>query len=415
MICNYGQFLEIQPAMGKKRRIELNRTFFHFNFVFKGDLVRDQNHLTIPSISSNQKIEIFWNQDHFEIKSGDQSSFLINGSKALHAILQKNDEIKIGYAILKILPTAKKQFVGDGDFIQNLEIMNQSDLPILIEGETGVGKTRLAKKLHLDSHRRHFVHVNLSALSQNLIESELFGHIRGSFTGAINDKQGAFDKADGGTLFLDEIDSLPRELQVKLLTFLDNKEFYPVGSVLPRKINCKLVFASGRDLSILVDRGYYRPDFYFRISSGFRVLLPSLRNKSLLIKKMIEDFEGKYSCSLEKKLKNFYLKYHWPGNHRQLIMHLQKKRALSPSGIIKLDEHDAVLLKLNQSFHGTILSTLEEQKRRYILYCYYLFNRNVQQTAEVLEVNRKTVSKYIEMINPKELNGYELIEPLHQS
>ena len=159
----------------------------------------------------------------------------MNGSQVLHGIVQENDEIRIGYSKLRFIRKFNLCSKEENNYVHNFEIMNKSDLPILIEGETGVGKTSLARKLHENSLRKNFVHINLSAFSPTLIESELFGHLRGSFTGAHSDKKGAFSKANGGTLFLDEIDSLPRELQVKLLNFLDDKEFIPVGSTVPQK------------------------------------------------------------------------------------------------------------------------------------------------------------------------------------
>ena len=126
---------------------------------------------------------------------------------------------------------------------------------------------------------------------------------------------------------------------------------------------------------------------------------------------IISTFEQQNGCYFESKLKKFYSRYHWPGNHRQLIMHLQKKKALNRGGAILLDEHDGILLRIRENFYDTILASLEEQKGRYVLFCYYAFNRNIQKTAEILKVNRKTVSKYIDMLSPKELNGCALIEP----
>src|SRR5690606_12983163 len=118
----------------------------------------------------------------------------------------------------------------------------QSNLPILIEGETGTGKTTLAKSIHQMSERSgEFVHVNLSAFSENLMESELFGHLKGAFTGAYNDKKGAIERANNGTLFLDEIDSTSIAVQTKLLLFLDNYKLSPVGSGVMKKINCRIL------------------------------------------------------------------------------------------------------------------------------------------------------------------------------
>ena len=154
-----------------------------------------------------------------------------------------------------------------------------SDLKILISGETGTGKSHLARKVHEKSGRLgEFVAINLSSFNPQLIESELFGHKKGSFTGAIHDKTGAFSMAKNGTLFLDEIDSLPLDLQTKLLTFIDNKKFRRVGDTKEESINTRLIFASGRPLEQLVEQGSFRKDLFFRLKSGHSVEMASLRN-----------------------------------------------------------------------------------------------------------------------------------------
>jgi len=181
----------------------------------------------------------------------------------------------------------------------------KSSLPILIEGETGTGKTTLAKEIHDRSEVvGKFVHLNLSAFSPALIESELFGHMKGAFTGAQRDKTGALISAHGGTLFLDEIDSLSKELQTKLLLFLDNGIVRPVGGNVERKVETRLIFASGTNLSSRVKMQDVRADFYHRLCSGIKVNLPSLREDKDKIAEVINSFAQKYQRAICRSLVN---------------------------------------------------------------------------------------------------------------
>ena len=194
----------------------------------------------------------------------------------------------------------------DHPILKNHKLI-RSDLNILIQGETGTGKTRLARRIHDESGSSgDFVHINLSSFSPSLIESELFGYQKGSFTGAIKNKVGALASANFGTLFIDEIDSLPFALQTKLLLFLDDQKFSPVGSRQVLSANTRIIFASGRSLIDLVKRGSMREDFYFRIISGHEIRMRPLRDCPELIDRLINHFSIKNNVSLTIKLKEFY-------------------------------------------------------------------------------------------------------------
>jgi transcriptional regulator with PAS, ATPase and Fis domain len=271
--------------------------------------------------------------------------------KKIHSIILSsydNDEIteksylngcqhfltKIHY--IKSLPSYLKNFinsrsVSEVDYItndakllctlQNLKSLNLSEQSIFINGETGVGKSLIGKAIHRFSHFdfNNFVHLNCAEVSEDLLESTLFGHKKGSFTGAIEDKKGLLEVANGGTLFLDEIATMPTHMQQKLLKALDEKTFYPLGSNTAIKSSFTLITATCEDLFDLIAKGKFRKDLFFRIS-GFNIEIPPLRDRKEDIKDLIKLFSAKLQrkivfkeCALDK-----LSAYSWPGNIREL-------------------------------------------------------------------------------------------------
>lgn len=207
-----------------------------------------------------------------------------------------------------------------------LPILAHTDTTLLITGETGTGKDLLAETIHRVSPRVKgpFVKVNCGALPEALLESELFGHTRGAFTGANSDKPGMLRLAEGGTIFLTEIGDLPFALQVKLLTVLDDKEFFPLGSSKKIKVDIRLITATHHDLQQRVQEGRFRQDLYFRLNV-LRAHLPPLRERGADTKLLAEHFLRKFSRTLEKNIKGFnreaesrFGQYPFPGNVREL-------------------------------------------------------------------------------------------------
>ena len=209
---------------------------------------------------------------------------------------------------------------------------------VLLLGETGTGKEMIAKAIHYNSPRRNnsFVRVNCGALTGTLLESELFGHVRGSFTGAIKDKIGRFGVADGGTIFLDEIGTLEPELQVKLLRVLQEREFERVGDTHTVKIDVRVIAATNVDLQEEVAKNKFREDLFYRLNV-VSIYLPPLRNRREDIGKLIDHFLDKYNTVNDRKLRRIskdmmatLLRYPWPGNVRELEKRHREGRGAQP-------------------------------------------------------------------------------------
>lgn len=210
--------------------------------------------------------------------------------------------------------------------IRSAKIVATTDVTVLLKGETGTGKEVLATAIQQASTRadKAFITLNCAALPESLIESELFGHKKGSFTGASSDKQGLFQAADGGTLFLDEINSLPLSIQAKLLRFLESGECLAVGEIKPYKVDVRVISATNADLNKKIDSGEFRSDLYFRLNV-VPLELPSLAQRTedieALIKHFLALFENAHSLTAPKFSKSALktLKaYSWPGNIREL-------------------------------------------------------------------------------------------------
>lgn len=212
------------------------------------------------------------------------------------------------------------------EMFELMPVLAHTDASILITGETGTGKDMIAEAIHKASSRtRHpFIKINCGALPEALLESELFGHVRGAFTGAVKDKPGLFSLARNGTIFLTEIGDLPLSLQVKLLSVLDDKEFFPVGGVKKEKVDVRIIAATHRPLRELVRRGEFREDLFYRLNV-LRLHLPALRERDGDIRLLLDHFLRKLNTDLGKSIKGYTSKaieiltsYHYPGNVREL-------------------------------------------------------------------------------------------------
>ena len=218
--------------------------------------------------------------------------------------------------------------------------ISTSSIAVLIQGETGTGKELVARAIHRMSDRadRPFLAVNCAALSEHLLESELFGHRRGAFTGAINDQPGLFKAASGGVIFLDEIGEMPLAMQPKLLRVLQDGEIIPVGSTRPERVDVRVLSASNRDLKAAVDSGAFRADLYYRLAA-FPIVLPPLRARDGDIPLLAARFLSA-SCERQRKtIRNIdpqalalLESYQWPGNVRELQNEIERAVALTPSG-----------------------------------------------------------------------------------
>lgn len=413
-LLGLGDELEIRPFVGKSQKITLNRT--QINIVsFDGLAVKKvDNQIYVPSLIGHswsltlrlcrtQKGEHDHENSVFLLKADSLEPFNLNGSPVYESLISQNDQVRIGPTTF-IFKAAKKNNFCEMDkkiqqILENKKIIN-SDKNILIEGETGTGKTFLAKKIYEESDfSGEFIHLNINSYSPGLIESELFGHIKGAFTGAINEKRGALSAADNGILFLDEIDSLSLEMQTKLLIFLDTKEYRPVGSEIVKKSKAKIIFASGRPLKELMESEKIRKDFYFRLNSGFKLFLPSLRSNKDLIKSYIEKYCTEACIGITHEAMSFYQDQNWPGNIRQLLAHIEKKKMMMNGPRIMLDETDSELLYenniININIDNEVIKSLQEIKEKYAFDIYLKLNRQIYETSKALDISPNTLKKLI--------------------
>lgn len=273
---------------------------------------------------------------------------------------------------------------------------------VLITGESGTGKELVAKAIHYNSPRaeKGFMAINCGALTETLLESELFGHVRGAFTGAITNKKGIFEEAEGGTVFLDEVSEMSPALQVKLLRVLDEQEVRPVGGTGSIKLDVRLIAASNKDLKSLVQDGSFRDDLLYRLNV-INIHLPPLRERRddipLLLAQFLKKFkpEGGISLSIADDAMTILCSYHWPGNVRELENTVESACAMSRTGVITARELPPRFTEppppaRSESVFSD-LPTLDELEKRYLLHALKTVGNNKSRAAEILGVNRKTL------------------------
>lgn len=257
-----------------------------------------------------------------------------------------------------------------------------TNISILIEGESGTGKELMARFIHNASTRKDapFITVNCAALSESLLESELFGHVKGSFTGAVKDRQGRFEMADGGTVFLDEITEIPTTTQAKLLRFLQSREFERVGDSQTMKVDVRFIAATNRALKEALTSNRFRDDLYYRIN-GVTIKLPSLRDRHddipILIKHFIEKFGKDKPPEVSPETFELLTEYQWPGNIRQLENVIERAVLLAHGRKIEAYHLPDEI----QSKESKRLVSLEEMEKDYI-------TRVVHETASVEEASK---------------------------
>lgn len=282
----------------------------------------------------------------------------------------------------------------------------QSDSSILITGETGTGKELVAKAIHAKSPRAElpFIAINCGALPDTLMESELFGHKKGAFTGAVHSRKGFLEIVSGGTLFLDEIGDISAKMQVDLLRVLEDKKIFSVGSKTPFEVDFRLISATRQNLEERIIDGVFREDFYYRINV-IKILLPTLRERKDDIELLVEHFMEKYSHETTKtvdKIKpdaiTLLKSYDWPGNVRELENAIERAVVLSKSRTLNAGDFSFL-----QPARGAAPSgqTLKAVQKEYILRILDEQGWQITRSAEILGINRVTLHKIIKRDNLK--------------
>lgn len=308
--------------------------------------------------------------------------------------------------------------------LETLPLIANAFAPILITGETGSGKELIAKAIHFLSHRKNnkFVSINCSAIPENLLEAELFGYVKGAFTGAVNNKKGKFELAHKGTLFLDEIGDMPLGLQAKILRVIQEKEIEPLGSEINKKIDLHIIAATNKNLEDLVKKKEFRADLFFRLNV-IPLHIPPLRERKEDILLLTHYFIQKYNKLYKKNIKyidseveNIFLNYQWPGNVRELEHVIERVVILAPSDKFPLSllpdsfrqfqkaatTSESLLetwidqkIKNTQpsNIYETIMNDLDKLLIEKIL---IQNNYNKSKTAEILGINRNTLKSKIQ-------------------
>ncbi len=309
-------------------------------------------------------------------------------------------------------------FIGASETVAKLKTLARqvalSDSTVLIRGESGTGKDLIAKAIHHYSPRcgGPFVAINCGALPENLLESELFGHKKGSFTGAIRDKEGLFKVADGGTLFLDEIGNTTMAIQVKLLRVLDDKIITPVGDTQPIEVDVRLTAATNADLEAEVKAGRFREDLFYRLNV-IPIQIPPLRERKDDIKLLVEHFTRRYSVRAESREKSLstealeiLVNYRWPGNVRELENTIERAVLLSKADTIHPSDFPE---KLSQPDQMQVVSdaepanpTLESIEKAYIHYVMSQTDGKKSKAARILGIDTSTLYRKIDRYNLKE-------------
>ena len=353
-----------------------------FDFISKPMNLEELKKIVARALAQ-QKLQASKREGSEEIEGGDQFGPVIGRSPAM---------VEVYKTIARVAPTKST---------------------VLILGESGTGKELIARAIHEHSSRaaRPFVAVDCGALTETLLESELFGHVRGAFTGAVSDKKGVFEEAEGGTCFLDEINDINLNLQAKLLRVLQEHEVRRVGAPKSIKVDVRVVAATNKDLEQLVSKGALREDLYYRLKV-VSIYLPPIRERPEDIPSLAEHFLKRYSHDAGKPVttSNEAMKllcgYPWPGNVRELENVIDRAVALSRESLLTPEDLPVEVREGKASgfsrsaaqeeefvFPGT--PTIDEVKRRYVLHVLDLTQGNISRAAKILDIDRRSLYRML--------------------
>ncbi len=362
-----------------------------------------QGHVTGVLYCGNDRIKGLFDRAQLDVLSifAAQASLILENALLVNALRADKEKLSA-----ELKDKRFGEIIGSCpsmmEVYRKLQKVATTDISVLVTGETGTGKELIAREIHLRSNRVNgpFVVINCGAIPENLIESELFGHIKGAFTGAIASRPGKFQVADKGTLFLDEIGELPLNLQVKLLRALQERVVFRVGDSKPERVDIRVVAATNRVLEEEIRAGRFREDLYYRLNV-VNIWLPPLRDRGDDVLIIAKAMLAKYAEEFGARVQGFspqalaaIKKYSWPGNIRQLENKLRKALVLAEKALIGPDDLD-----LGRDAEAAIMpleKAKEDFQRRYVLEVLERNQGNRTQTARDLGVDPRTIFRYLE-------------------
>ncbi len=305
-----------------------------------------------------------------------------------------------------------------------IERVAPTNTTVIIRGESGVGKELVADAIHFNSSRRNkpFIKVNCAALPESLIESELFGHEKGAYTGASFMRKGRFEAAEGGSIFLDEIGDLPASTQVKLLRIIQQREFERLGSTRPVKIDVRIICATNRNLEELVANNHFREDLYYRINV-FPIFVPPLRERINDIPALVDHFIAKFNKNNGRNIKrisasaiDMLMVYHWPGNIRELENCIERACILTNDHVIRAYNLPPTLqtaISSNTRSTGTLKNILEKVEKQMIHETLISTKGNIAKASEILGITERMLSIRVRKYNiePKKYKPNKHLNP----
>lgn len=337
----------------------------------------------------------------------DELRILIRRIFDTKQLKEENESLK------QILSEKRNHFhnlIGEDPKMQKIysliQAISDTETTVLLKGESGTGKGMVAQAIHYSDPTRKngpYVEVSCGAIPRELLESELFGHIKGAFTSAIRDRVGRFELADGGTILLDEIDALPPYLQVKLLRVLQQKEFERVGDTKTMRVNVRIIAATNRNLEEAISRGSFREDLFYRLNV-ITIEVPPLRDRKIdipaLIQHFLKIFNGKTKRNIKaisKQAMKAIMEYHWPGNVRELENFLERAVVLTQGEILDVGVFPDNFAKTTESTSAqstgasALKEVLREPEKKIIVHALEQAGWNRKKAAAILKINRTTL------------------------
>lgn len=290
--------------------------------------------------------------------------------------------------------------------MEMVDTVSKTDSTVMILGESGTGKELIARAIHSRSARKYFpiITINCGAYPEGLLESELFGHEKGAFTGAIYRRKGKLEMADKGTLFLDEIGNISEKMQMDLLRVIETKNFTRLGGDKPIDVDFRIITATNRDLEKAIKEGTFREDIYYRLNV-FTIVLPPLRERRADIPLIARYFLGKYAQAMNKNVTDFspeamemFIGYDWPGNVREVRNVVERAMVVAKGTQIQVDD---ISFPFPYSAMPSGGESLEEVEKNHILKILNQTNGNIAQAADILKISRLTIYNKIEKYNLK--------------